>query len=126
MTGPFRRGEIVWAPCLDPRGRNLKGRPLLVINDAAAGQPVACLGISTQFDLPLPPTQVSVPYSPRRGCGTGLVEPSVVVCTWLVEVPPAGIVRRMGALPARHLEGVVRIVQDLAADDPGPASDPPK
>ncbi len=116
MTPAYRRGEVVWGSCLDPRGRNLKSRPLLVINDAAEGQPVACLGISTQFDSPLPPTQVSVPYSPRRGCGTGLREPSVVVCTWLVEVAPANVVRRIGALPARHLEQVVRVVQDLAAD----------
>ena len=78
-------GAIIFAPCLDPRGRNLKTRPLLVVADAVAGDPVRCVAISGEFGDPLPPTQVRLPHAnPGVKCHTGLNKPCAVICTWLI------------------------------------------
>ena len=107
-------GSVIYAACLDSQGFNMKTRPLVVIANEVSGQPILCVGISSQYDEPLPPTQVKLPYAgSSRRCHTGLTKPSVAVCDWLVSVEPGADWNRIGDVRPALLRIIIDIVNAI-------------
>ena len=94
-----------------PSGRGEgKKRPLIIATrrvDILKGSKIVAIGCSTEFDEPLAPSEVRLPYDPEGNTVTGLREATVAVCDWIEEFSPGsefetgGMVP--GALHAPHL-----------------------
>jgi mRNA-degrading endonuclease toxin of MazEF toxin-antitoxin module len=109
----FPRGTVIYASqILDPQGRNPKDRPVVLINDFAHGD-VAAFGvaISGEYDHPLPPSCIPIPFGRHTRCKTGLKKPSVAVCTWIVAIPLEDLQNRIGIVPPVELLQILTQVQ---------------
>lgn len=111
----LEHGRIIWAEVLDQRNRNLKERPLVIIDATSAivpGQPINVVCGTTQFDRPLPKNSIELPYARGGHCPTRLRRMTVVVCDWLREVEQDEILEVGGIVP-RYL--MKRIVSQIIA-----------
>lgn len=110
------RGRIIWAEVPDPQGRNPKSRPLVILTPTDAIDParvVQCVAITTRLDVAPAEVQVELPWHAQGHPRTGLKERCAAVCTWLVEVPLAGIESYAGTVPARQLLQILTKVGEL-------------
>jgi hypothetical protein len=60
---------------------------------------VAAIGCSTDFDVPLAPTEVLLPYHPEGKVVTGLRQATVAVCDWIEVFPPGSEFETGGMVP---------------------------
>lgn len=103
MTG-LARGRLVWVELLDPRGRNPKVRPAVVLTPTAAIRPdgsvevVAVTGTTGEIPEGL---AVRLPWERRGHPDTKLAKPCVVACHWVAEVPGSAIQSVHGCVPDR-------------------------
>lgn len=85
----FLQGTIIWATMLDPRGKNPKCRPGIVVNSGhQSGEEIVVVALTTSFQEPLGARLVEVPCN----ADTRLKKRCVAVCTWLVAVTEADVV----------------------------------
>ncbi len=117
-------GDIVIVKgLLDPRGRNPKNRPAVVVTpseELATGGPIFVVAITTSLPETLPDDYVLLPWSRPRHPRTGLNEPNAAVCHWLVTVEADRIFRIIGRAPASHLGRMLAELKRLY-EDPDPA-----
>src|SRR5271154_262569 len=98
---PISPGRIVWAVAPSGRGEGKK-RPLIIATrrvDILKGSKIAAIGCSTEFDEPLPPSGVLLPYDPEGKVVTGLRQATVAICDWIEEFPPDRSSRPAGWCP---------------------------
>ncbi len=82
--GVIGLGRIFWAVYPGSRGGG-KLRPMIAVSsDADIRQNKATVAVvcSTDFDKPLEPFEVQLPFSPDGRCRTKLRKPTVAVCDW--------------------------------------------
>lgn len=108
------QGRVVEIAVTDPRGRNPKPRPAVVLTDTSEisedGEFVVA-AITTKFSLPLPPDWIPLPWSSDGRAKSGLREPSVVKCRWLRKVRREDIIFYRGWLPATLMRDIMQIVR---------------
>ena len=123
----LQQGSIIWAEVPDSRGVNPKIRPLVVITatkDINAVSPVAAVAISTRISSPQPPTEITLPWHPNKHPTTGLYEPCVAVCSWIVSVHQSNIKTILGPISRQLAESIIRSVR-VALDASKAKSDKP-
>ncbi len=99
-------GRVIWAELLDPQGRNPKCRPAIIItptDDITPDGKVRVVAISTRLDAAPPEVQVPLQYDPRGACRTGLREPCVAVCNWIVHSSLTTIRDYAGRVPGKTM-----------------------
>jgi hypothetical protein len=85
----FLQGTIVWATMLDPRGRNPKCRPGIVLNNGhRPGEQIVVAALTTTFDEPLDPAAIEIPCNND----TRLKRRCVAMCNWLVAILEGDVV----------------------------------
>lgn len=80
----------MWAVAPSGRGEGKKW-PLIIATrrvDILEGSEIAAIGCSTEFDEPLTPSEVPLPYDPEGKVVTSLRQAKVAVCNWIEEFPP--------------------------------------
>src|SRR4051812_11200586 len=114
MAPPFRRGQVIWCPVLDPQDRNLKERPCVVLgcNEELA----AVVGVTSTLDEIDPADRVDLPFGTATPCHTGLKRPSAVNCRWQEVIPVADVRHVMGFVLEDHLTRIVARVAQLRAE----------
>jgi hypothetical protein len=101
LVHPIGPGRIVWAVAPSGRGEGKK-RPLIIATrrvDILKGSKIAVIGCSTEFDEPLTPSEVRLPYHPEGKVVTGLRQATVAVCDWIEEFPPGSEFETGGMVP---------------------------
>ena len=111
----FKCGDIVEVEkMLDPRGQNPKTRPAMILTPSSeiAQSEILVVAAITSSNIPaeLPEELIDLPFADRGRCKTGLTRRSVVVCTWLEEIPKARILKKLGGAPGTHIERVAQVV----------------
>src|SRR5687768_3386092 len=90
----LRRGSIVWVPVADPRGTNVKTRPVVLVTapgEIVAGGKVVGVAVTGTFAEPLPPECVVLPWNRQGSASTGLRKKCCAVCNWLVPLYAADL-----------------------------------
>jgi mRNA-degrading endonuclease toxin of MazEF toxin-antitoxin module len=117
-----RYGEIVLVSKLvDPRGRNPKDRPAVIVTrteEIDSGAPLVVVAITTTLPEPLPDDYVSLPWSRPRHPRTGLNERNAAVCHWLAVIEEATVIRTIGQVPTPQLARIDEILRRLAGGGP--------
>lgn len=101
--------------CPDPRGRNPKHRPCVVIavpGEIETDGAFFVVAITTTLPDPLPDDHVELPWSRPRHPRTGLNEKNAAVCHWLVKIEASHILRRIGRVPNRQFDRIARLLDD--------------
>lgn len=118
-----RYGDIVIVAGLpDPRGRNPKDRPCVVVTPSDQIEeegPLDVVAITTLLPDPLPSDHVPLPFHPQHRVRTGLNKPNAAVCSWLAEVEASRIVRAIGHAPNKHLLRIAAVLLSLRGEDEG-------
>jgi len=112
----LNQGQIVTIVVPDPRGKNKKPRPVLILTDSdelTTAEEFVVAAISTQFSDPLPADCVLIPSSRDVRAKTGLMQPSVVKCHWLLKVRRRHVRCVLGHLPPEIMCDVMRIVVQM-------------
>ena len=107
------QGQVVRIAVPDPRGKNPKSRPVVILTETAELADndefvVAC--ISTQFSEPLPQHCIPAPWSPDGHAKSGLRQPSVVKCRWLLKVKREDVEETLGHLSSATMLDIMREV----------------
>ncbi|MBV8556443.1 MAG: hypothetical protein JO116_12840 [Planctomycetaceae bacterium] len=105
---PIRFTDIIFAEVLDPNGRDLKTRRVVVLTPdiaRAAGFPIVVAGVTGTLPNPLTSDYVKLPYKnpPGRHPKTGLTKEAAVLCTWVVPITLNDIKGRSGFVPPAHM-----------------------
>ena len=107
------QGQVIQVAVTDPRGRNLKPRPVVILTETdelADADAFVVAAISTKFTEPLPSDHVPVPWSRDGRAKSGLTERSVVKCRWLRRVQRKEVIGTLGHLPSAVVRDIMRIV----------------
>ena len=110
---PLSQGQIVQAAITDPRGQNLKPRPVVILtatDELPDEGTYLVAAISTKFSEPLPADYIRVPWSHDGRAKSGLTEPSVVKCRWLRKVKREEILYTQGHLPSTIVRDIMRFL----------------
>jgi hypothetical protein len=112
---------------MDPRGKNAKERPVLLVslNSEIQGSddPETLLygvAISGSCYEPLAPDQISLPWAADGSAHSGLTKKSTAVCRWLVEFRRKDIREVRGYIPADLLLRVVLAARGPTSEAPAP------
>ena len=105
---PLRFADIIFADVLDPNGRNLKTRRVVVLTPdsaLAAGYPIVVAGVTGTLPTTLTADFVRLPYKnpPGRHPKTGLTKKAAVLCTWVVAITSRDIRGLSGFVPPRYM-----------------------
>jgi len=92
VSQQFCQGRLIWAFVLDPRGRNPKKRPVVILT---SNQEIATVDVfvtvvascSAASRVPRPDHFIGLPFQEFGYCSTKLRKPTVVICDWLAEIP---------------------------------------
>ena len=109
----LRQGQVILVSVTDPRGKNPKPRPAVILtatDELSTADEFVVSAISTQFDEPLPEEYVKLPWSRDGRAKTGLTQPSVVKCRWLRKIRGSDVLAKIGHVPPTVLLEVMRIV----------------
>ena len=109
----LRQGQVVNVEIADPRGQNKKLRPVVILtatHEISDEGNLVVAAISTKLADPLPADWISVPWSRDGHAGSGLTEPSVVKCHWLVRVTTADVVSVRGYLRDTDMQNIMAVV----------------
>ena len=104
----LRRGRIVWAEVVDPRG-NAKRRPALILTPTETirdDEPLIVMAITTTYPDPAPDDHVELPWTNRGHPITKLNRRSAAVVPWLDEIRSEGIVGFGGDVPAKQMREI--------------------
>src|ERR1700678_2705500 len=104
----FQPGDIVVADIPDPNGTPCGHRhPAMVLRSSPSATEAWLVGISTGFGAPLPSHWLPLPYDINHHPMTGLVEPCVLKCNWVVRYPVKLIEAKIGTVPTAIFERAV-------------------
>jgi hypothetical protein len=109
---PYRPGQILWAPLIDPQGHGPEDRPCVVL--ACNEKIVAVVAITSTLTDIAPADRVDLPHSPNPAapCYTGLKRPSAAHCGWQTVVEVGEVIGVMGYASKEHLARIMaRVVQ---------------
>jgi mRNA-degrading endonuclease toxin of MazEF toxin-antitoxin module len=96
------RGSIVFVRVLDPRDKNAKIRPVVILTSATElgdADPHLAVAITSTLPQPLPNDHVELPWHAQKHPRTGLTKRSAAVCSWLLEVMGEDVIRIGGRVP---------------------------
>jgi hypothetical protein len=101
------RGCIVWLEgALDPQGGNPKERAFVIVTateEIKEGEPFFGVAITGEFDKPLGPECVMMPWSRPRHPRTGLSKECVAKCDWIHEFHHGDPFKLGGFVPGKQL-----------------------
>jgi len=106
------QGTIIRASVLDPDGKNLKVRPLVVLTatrEIAADEPFIAVAITTSVRGAA--DEVRLPWSSDGRSRTKLTKPCVAKCSWAVNLTLADVVEVIGHLPSDPLDQIAEIMR---------------
>jgi len=114
----FQAGAVLRVDAVPDRGGgNPKMRPVVLIDDFddESAEPARGVAVTTLLLQNLDTVSVKLPFSAKRGCGTGLDKPNAAVCDWVVDLRSLVILERMGHVKTAHLRQIVLLVEALSA-----------
>jgi hypothetical protein len=78
---PISPGRIVWAVAPSGRGQGKRRPPIIATRrvDILKSSRIVAIGCSTEFQEPLMPKEIRLPYDPEGRVVTGLREDTVAV-----------------------------------------------
>jgi mRNA-degrading endonuclease toxin of MazEF toxin-antitoxin module len=121
---PPQRGRIVLAWVLDPKGRNLKCRPLVIVSDPKdinPGGSFLAVAITGTFPKPLTGEYVELPWHrDKKVSKTGLTKPCVAKCDWVEAITEADIAEYRGRVPSTTMQLILEKVEALGPTKPPP------
>ncbi|MGL4552412.1 MAG: hypothetical protein ACRC33_14630 [Gemmataceae bacterium] len=109
---PFRPGQILWAPLIDPQGHGPEDRPCVAL--ACDEKIVAVVAITSTLAEIDPADRVDLPHSPNPAapCYTGLKRHSAAHCGWQTVAEVGEVIRVMGYASREHLTRIMaRVIQ---------------
>src|SRR5687767_12278805 len=106
-----RRGSIVWATVRDPRGRNPKRRPAVVVSDRETSGAIDVVAVSTSVTDPPPSDCVPLPWDPQGRASTRLRRRCVAVCSWAVILAADELEDTGGYVPAADLQRILDLME---------------
>jgi mRNA-degrading endonuclease toxin of MazEF toxin-antitoxin module len=112
------RGRIVWVELLDPKGRNPKRRPAVIVTpneEIRPGGQVWVVAISTQLDAVPAGDMVELPWQRGGHPRTGLRERSAAICSWRVLISLDAIQEFAGIIPGRQMIDLLARIGPLPA-----------
>jgi hypothetical protein len=117
----LQRRDIVIAEIPDPDGKPAKHRhPAMVLLTQPGASEAYVVGISTKFDENRPPHWILLPHAPGGHPETGLVEPCVLKCDWVIRFPAIQLGPVIGQAPPeiyeRATDFILREVERKKAD----------
>jgi len=107
------QGQVVEVEIPDPRGKNTKRRPVVLLtatNELATVDTYVVGAISATLKDPVPPDWVLLPWSADGRARTGLKKPSAAKCDWLTTVNRAQILSVLGTLPGSIMQEIMQRV----------------
>ncbi len=110
------QGRIVRIETCDPQGRNLKRRPVVIVQrtiDIKAGDPFVCVAITGAVPTKVPEDCVLLPYQAGGHPRTGLKKRCAAMCSWFFKVTEDQIIEYMGIVPKAQLEAILGLVAKL-------------
>jgi mRNA interferase MazF len=116
---PLRRGRIVWVEVTDPRGANPKCRPVVLLTRDSEIMPGAILqgaAVTTFIDPALADISVKLPWERNGHPKTGLNQPNVAVCDWIVTFTADKIEETAGVVPGKYLIQIDRILARIDSE----------
>ena len=108
---------VIVSDLLDPRGRNPKDRPAVVVtptDELDAGGPIYIVAITTTLPGVLPDDHVPLPWQRPRHPRTGLNKRNAAVCHWLALIEADRIDRVIGFVPNAELAMIGEALRRLA------------
>ena len=105
------QGQVVDLEILDPRGQNLKQRPVVIVNVNEALEELIYVAISTQLADPLPDGWILLPWSSDGRARTGLIEPCAAKANWIGMAKLKNVARIRGHLPTAVMLDIMRAVK---------------
>ncbi len=98
-------GRIVWAPVLDPNEKNLKVRPLVVV-EAPKEDRFAAVAVTTSIEPFDEQTCVRLPWHRDEHPRTKLRSKCIARCDWVVRLNVADISHTGGTVPEFILNAI--------------------
>jgi hypothetical protein len=104
--------DIVVADIPDPRGKKCVHRhPAMVLRAEAGVNAIYLVAISTQFDaLTIDRNWLPLPFHADGHPETGLKEPCVLKCNWVVSFLASNVIKKIGIMPVDIYERAVDII----------------
>ncbi len=107
----YNPGDVVLAEIPDDAGRPCDHpHPCMVLRSSDCDPYIYLVAISTRFDDPPPKHWLPMLYAPGGHPITGLNQPCVLKCNWVVKFLATAVQRRIGIVPAPTYEAAVDIV----------------
>src|SRR5208337_577062 len=109
-------GSIIWIEIADPKGVNLKKRPVIVLtrnDEIHHHSDLVVVAITGTLPDPLTDEHVLLPWHRNGRVKTGLRKRCAAVCSWLEVVPQSAVVQITGITPAAELSEIVDRVNEL-------------
>ena len=114
----------MWAIVADPRGRNHKRRPVVIVTPTAEilpGQALDAVAITSNIPASLPETAVELPWHSHGHPRTGLFKRCVARCDWLLTLAESNVLKVGGVVPETELRRILNKLR-LIKSHPPPAS----
>ena len=123
------QGRLVWTLVADPRGKNPKHRPVVILtsNKELKTAKVA-VGVvashSAASVVPLPDHHIALPYQQNGLCTSKLRKPTVAICDWLAEVPNEPVSRDNlgGVITPMLLAKILEKIKEMESTRLAPSS----
>lgn len=115
-----KQGRIVVVEAADPKGRNVKRRPAVIVtrtDDIQAGAPIDCVAITTAFPEDPPEDCVPLSFNPGGRSRTGLKKRSAAICSWLFTITEAQIEKYIGVVPPDQFQTILAYLDKHAPPD---------
>lgn len=107
----LQRGDIVIADIPDPDGSPAKHRhPAMVLMADASATDVYVVAISTSFGASIPSNWIPMPHATNGHAVTGLKEPCVLKCDWVVRFEVSRLGPVIGSVPPAIVEQSTNII----------------
>jgi hypothetical protein len=95
----------LWIPLANP-----KVRPLVIVtanSEIRQSSQIVAVAITGDFDDPLTPDEIALPWHPQGTSRTRLTKPCVAKCNWLCEVKTEDVIEVRGHVPAAQLQAIL-------------------
>lgn len=110
MSSPLQQGSIVWVTVPDPRGRNPKRRPAVVVtatSEIIPGGAVVLVAVTTRVDTVPADEAVPLPWHADGHPRTRLRSPCVAACDWRLTARVDDLPSPEGLVPPRQLADIL-------------------
>lgn len=113
MQGKLQRGTIILAKLNDHHGKISEHFGIITTStaDIQAGADLAVVGISTKYNLPLPPHWFALKTHPRGLCETKLRRPCVAKASWQDVVKQGDVIEIRGRAPAGIVRQILKYIE---------------